>query len=253
MNNKVVSRLLGFIILLSIFAFNFSFHNANGVLEPTGVESSSNPLPLISLKPVEYTTRVGESFTIDVNITNVEDLGCFEFKLGYNTTLLDATYVKETSVTSICIHWLPVDENMTFHPDGPLTIDETTGRVWVGALFPGGQEFTGNGTLVRISFTATGVGNCTLNLYDTGLGDQLGNPIDHTTLDSSITVRANAADVNDDGSVNVLDVKLVKLAYSGFISPPDPEWYRAAALAEPDDAVNILDVKNIKLIYSCVQ
>jgi len=57
-------------------------------------------------------------------------------------------------------------------------------------------------------------------------------------------------DVNGDGKVNVLDVKKVKLAYSGFILPPDPVWYRTAALAEPEDVLNVLDVKKMKQIYS---
>jgi len=57
-------------------------------------------------------------------------------------------------------------------------------------------------------------------------------------------------DVNGDGEVNTLDVKRVKLAYSGLILPPDPDWYRAAALSEPEDILNVLDVKKMKMIYS---
>jgi len=50
-------------------------------------------------------------------------------------------------------------------------------------------------------------------------------------------------DVNRDGEVNILDVKKVKLAYSGLIEEPRADL-------DDNGVVNILDVKKVKLIYS---
>jgi len=150
-------------------------------------------MPVISLNPTESTVQFGDSFTIDVNVTDVTDLGAWEFKLDYDPTILDAVEViYEGRITKNNIYWMPVDAEGVFHPDGPPTIDDTIGRVWVGALFPIGEEFTGSGILLTINFTAIAPGNCTLHLYDTVLGDSMAAPISHRTLDGSVTVDPGA-------------------------------------------------------------
>lgn len=50
-------------------------------------------------------------------------------------------------------------------------------------------------------------------------------------------------DVNGDGMVNILDLKLVKLAYSGWIEEPNAD-------IDGNGVINILDIKLVKLIYS---
>lgn len=52
-----------------------------------------------------------------------------------------------------------------------------------------------------------------------------------------------AGDVDGDGKVDILDVKSVKLAYSGIIVEP-------MADIDGDGEINSLDVKKVKLIYS---
>lgn len=50
-------------------------------------------------------------------------------------------------------------------------------------------------------------------------------------------------DVNGDGECNILDLKRVKLTYSGLIDDPNAD-------VDNNGEVNILDVKKMKLIYS---
>jgi len=203
----------------------------------------SQDSPIISVNPLNSTVQSGASFTIEVNVTNITDLGCWQFMLSYNTTILDAICVSATPCTENNHSWLPVDTEGIFHPDGPPTIDDTIGRVWVAALFPMSQPFTGSGALITINFTAAAPRNCTLHLYNTVLGDHLGEPISHRTLDGSVTVLRSWGDVDGNGRIDILDVKKVKLAYSGIIVEP---------FADLDDngVIDILDVKKIKLIYS---
>jgi len=69
-----------------------------------------------------------------------------------------------------------------------------------------------------------------------------------TSFDFDILVAGSdnlPGDVNCDGTVNILDVKLVKLAYSGLIERPSAD-------VNGDGKVDILDVKLVKSNYCSV-
>ena len=83
---------------------------------------------------------------------------------------------------------VPRDENGTFHWDGPPTIDNTIGRVWVGLFLEPGTFFNGNGTLLIINFTAKQPGNVTLHLYETEIYDKWSDPYMHDTFDGVVQV-----------------------------------------------------------------
>ena len=137
-------------------------------------------LPYFSVNPPEITVpEPGLTFTVNVTINNVTDFGCWEFKLGYNTTLLDALLVSPTEWTENNTDWIPVDAAGIYHPDAPPTIQDDTGLVWVGALVPVflGEGLNGSFPLVTITFNGTTIGNCTLHLYDTKPGDSYGDRI----------------------------------------------------------------------------
>jgi len=152
------------------------------------VSRVSATVTIISLNPMEIpSVEPGEWFTVDVNVTDVTNLKLWEFRLSYNTTLLNATFVSPSPDTIICTNWIPKDGSI-WHPDGPPTIDETNGVVRTGAQFQSGQEFTGNGTFVTINFTATEIGDSFLNFSFTILLDSGYHSIDHDTLDGSVTV-----------------------------------------------------------------
>jgi len=141
-------------------------------------------LPILSLNPMSYEAPApGTSFTIDVNITDITGMGACEFKLGYNTTLLDAVEVIKGPASVNVSSWLPINITGDWSP-----INDTIGQIWVGAIYPWGKEFTGNGTVVTINFTATELGNCTLHFYDTELTDSLGTIINHDINDGEVTV-----------------------------------------------------------------
>jgi hypothetical protein len=144
-------------------------------------------LTIVSLNPMEISgLEPGQKFTIDVNVTDVADMKGFMFMLDYNTTILNATLVSPTAISQDAAFWQPTDENLTFHWDGPPTINDTIGRVWVAAF--GFTTFTGSGTILTINFTATAAGSSTLHLYNTQLLNPYAETIDHTALDGEVTV-----------------------------------------------------------------
>jgi len=68
------------------------------------------------------------------------------------------------------------------------------------------------------------------------------NPDDNEKVDGQVKVGL-WGDVNGDGKIDILDLKLVKLAYSGYIDEP-------MADLDGDGEITILDLKKMKLIYS---
>ena len=153
------------------------------------------PIALVYVDDYEFydeTDLTGIEFNVTVNVADVADLGVWEFKLGYNTTLLDAVEVYPTPITEICTDWLPFDPEIGWNP-----INDAIGQVWCGALFEWGQEFTGSGALVTITFRITLAPprdyappenitySCDLHLYDVSLGDEWGDPITFDTDDGS--------------------------------------------------------------------
>ena len=122
---------------------------------------------------VDVVAHEGNVFAVDVNIANVTDLSAFEFKLGYNTTML---YVLDAVKGSF-----PPESGTT------ITIDEPEGYIWVYGMC---SPADGGGTMATITFNVTYSDDtsCTLHLFATALYDSAMQWIDHVTLDGSVTV-----------------------------------------------------------------
>jgi len=96
--------------------------------------------------------------------------------------------------------------------------------------------FTMNLLVFAANTTFTVKANATvLDGVDTNLGN-------NEKVDGQLKIRF-WGDVNSDDVINILDLKLVKLAYSALIDEPFADL-------DGNCVVNILDVKLMKLIYS---
>jgi len=179
--------------------------------------------------------RVGKLFNITVSVAGVTNLYGFEFKLSYNTTLLNATAATLGP----------------FFPSPPKShvvvdlINNTAGYVWFAAtLLAPEPPRTGTGALATITFNTTygtiypqTVG-CDLHLYETILGDQTSQPIGHDTIDGYYAFVPIQGDINGDGVVNIKDMVIVGAAFGS--KPGDPNWDPCADINN-DGYVNILD------------
>jgi len=110
----------------------------------------------IAVCPQTINLTASDSFTINVNVINVTDLGAYDFKLGYNNTVVVAT---EVGVGD----FFPKTSNVIRRK-----IDSSNGIVWVAVCSPIGSvlEISGNGTLATIRFKAISTGSCVLKLFD---------------------------------------------------------------------------------------
>ena len=132
---------------------------------------SSPASTLLSVEPQTIHGTMGEDVTVNVSISNVADLYGFEFKLGWNASLLDSVsvgegpFLKSGGSNTFFTYYL----NTT---DEHLVVDCTLrGQV------PG---VSGNGTLASFQFLVIQSGTCDLNLYETQLLDSNGTAISHT-------------------------------------------------------------------------
>ena len=147
------------------------------------ITSKTITVYLPELYSMDYTAHsLDEEFLINVVVVNITNLYSFEFKLGYNTTLLDAINVTEGP-------FLKSFGNTS----ATMEIHDPEGYIWISVtlLGPASPAEPRSGILATIKFKVTyatvypeTVG-CSLDLYDTELKDPAGQPIPHTVHDGS--------------------------------------------------------------------
>ncbi len=177
--------------------------------------------------------KIGRIFTVNVATSGVVNLYGFEFKLAYNSTLLDALNITLGSLFSGESYVL---KNF---------IDDAGGYVWFAAtLLAPEMPRIGSGVLATITFNVTystiypQTEECELDLFADTLGDNTGQPILHDTIDGHYTFSPLLGDITGDGTVNILDIAIIAVAYGS--TPIDPNWDPRADL-NGDSLVNILD------------
>jgi hypothetical protein len=153
--------------------------------------------PYLLVTPSVFVAKaLNESFVINVDVSNVQNLRAFEFKLGYNTTLLDVLGVAQG-------HFFPPPPKASIEK---LEINETVGFVWIRVSLCGSEPpVSGSGTLVRIAFgvyfnsTSDEEVCCALSLYDTLLyGDSMATIV-HISMDGLYFFRRVQDDPPSDG------------------------------------------------------
>jgi hypothetical protein len=144
----------------------------------TQLSSATDPLnTFIYVAPlVHVANETGELFDIAINISNVDNLHSVEFRLSYNTSLLDAIEVVQGP-------FLPPPPQSSVM----LEINESVGFVWMNISAVDSEPGrSGNGTLARITFNVTLGSKCSysvLDLQDTSLYDDSMTEISHSSVD----------------------------------------------------------------------
>jgi|GEM_PF-2759003 len=136
-------------------------------------------------------TDPSSPFTVDIEVSNVEDLYGWEFKLYYNRTILSNGAVTEGSfLSSGGTTYFSVVNNTD-------TYNATHGRFWVACTLQGHTAgVTGSGVLATVGFTVDGPGGTTpLALRDTKLvgyvySAQTLIQMNHNTADGQVTISA---------------------------------------------------------------
>ncbi len=117
--------------------------------------------------------KVDDTFTVNVSVADVTDLKGYEFRLRYNTDILDATDVTSSPFLSSSLYCVK------------RVIDDSEGYIWVACMMPlgPGEGVSGSGTLETITFQVKDKGESDIDLYRTVFGDHTGESIPHTVED----------------------------------------------------------------------
>lgn len=222
-------------------------------VEPTtsvGVEQTYGGNPTLTMDPDSVTCRkYNETFAVQINISNPNNTKDFRFEIHYNATLLDV-----------------VDVSWTAWGTGTYTTDEVNGNL---TGYTEGNIISGNATLVTIIFNATyrhiwKLEN-TVPGWKNNLTDSIyiqranlsyeGNPdLSYVRGGSQnqIDVGPESAyifcpiqgDVNNDGTVNIYDIRTLAAFYNVRIGEPD--WSMASAYDLNGD--NIIDIFDLVIV-----
>lgn len=192
-----------------------------------GYVVQQEPTTTLYIDPASVYVLIDQEFTVNVSVSNVMDLFAFDFKIGYNTSLLDCMQVTLGEFFS--------NSYITIKTE----INDAIGRLWVvGSLTSASPSTNGNMTLVALRFRCTGLGVSDLDLYDTLLLDRSAQPISPPPY---------IGDVNGDLRVNIFDVVLVAVVYGTELGDPD---YNATRDLNSDGFIDLFDMATVTINFA---
>jgi len=153
---------------------------------------------VVSVEPATVDiAAVGQTQTVDINITNVANMYAYEIKIWYLNSIVNTTTANVTRPTG---HFMePIEDPLNYYATpwkANNTQNATNGMIWVvyTLLLPEVAR-NGSGILLRINFTGVQVGSTPIVLacYP-GFGgpviisDDTATPITHTVSNGTINV-----------------------------------------------------------------
>jgi len=144
------------------------------------VRSKPAGVAVVFVNPQSSSAALGQDFVVNINISNVADLYGWEFKLGWNYTILhlqnvtEGSFLRNTGATFF---------THSLNSTGPHIVVDCT-RL---ADLP---EASGSGTLSTVTFHVQQSGSCDLNLYDPVLINSFEQSMDCTVEGGHFTEAA---------------------------------------------------------------
>ena len=152
---------------------------------------------VVSIEPSTVDiSAVGQTQTVDVNITGVTNMYAYEIKVWYLSAIVNTTAGNVVRPTG---HFLePVDPDKLFTAAWSVNnaFNATDGRIYASiTLLAPEVARSGNGILFRINFTGVAVGSSSIVLANypgsagpVKLSDDTATPITHTVSNGTINV-----------------------------------------------------------------
>ncbi len=142
----------------------------------------ASAVPMLSISPMSQTVQPGQSFSLDVSITDILDLYAFQFDLAFDPAILAAGSITEGS-------FLPTGGATFFIPGA---IDNTGGTITFTAdtLLSPIPGVNGDGTIAIVSFQALALGSSAITLSNVILLDSQSAEITASLTDGTVNVTA---------------------------------------------------------------
>jgi hypothetical protein len=150
---------------------------------------SSSPLwaESLTVEPLSQNVLLGDTVSVDIDVSGATDLYGWQFSLGYDGTILSLLSVSAGSLlgTGGSTFW--------YAPDTSTSGEIISGTETLLGSVPG---VDGSGTLLSLNFNTIAVGTSPVNIYvndaDPGLPTEMlnssGNPISFSSTNGGITV-----------------------------------------------------------------
>lgn len=195
-----------------------------------------SPRFVLSTEATEF--EIEDTFTLELRVENMENLGGWQADLVFNPAVLNAVEVSEGD-------FLQESDEQTYFDAG--TIQNSTGKITgLQALKLSGGSVDGNGVLCVVTFTVVGTGESLLTLENFEAGTVRGSPVPSISPELRIVVEGDepempAWDVNMDGQTDVTDILLVAASIILQQTPAD----NPRADVNSDGVIDQADVKII--------
>jgi hypothetical protein len=163
MNRKIIIIISILIVIAIILAFLFI--------------NKTTSLATVYVDPQTTEKVVGQNFTVNISVSDIANLYGWEFKLGWNLTILDLVNVTEGAFLK---SGRPTFFTYRLNVTGSYVLIDCT-------LLGNVTGASGNGVLASIEFHVKESGTCDLSLYDTKLEDPSEEMLTHTTNGGRLT------------------------------------------------------------------
>ena len=184
---------LFFILLMPIVTAQVSLTKSMTVHVDSGDPTT------VAINPTDSYAAIGGTFTVNVNVTNVDKLTGWQFTVYFLKSILNCTNVTEGS-------FLKTAGSTYFGDIISNNYNGTYGRVVAyDTLLGTTGGVNGSGVLASITFKALSLGDSPLHLADTKLGDENipPQPINHSTMDGTAHVQGFSLTVSTIGNGTV--------------------------------------------------
>ena len=191
-----------------------------------GITAMSYGQAVVSIDPAEVASpAAGGTLSVNIKITNGTGVAGYNVTVGFDTSALQYVELK----------------NATYLPTGAFAAPaQVSGnRVTLAATSLSGAASATSGTLATLTFKVVTAKASTIELVEVILSDSAANPLAVTKRNGEVVVRASLpTDLNNDGTVNVLDLTLVARDLGKAGGSP-------AGDVTGDGAVNVLDLVRV--------
>jgi len=144
------------------------------ILAPIQFAQSQNSNTAVSVAPAENSVRVGETLTVNITISNVQNLYGIDLTLDWNSSVLQI--IKNETILGVelrpggVLHGSHISYDINSYAPGDVIITQDTASQQTGEFHlvatssSPSPSFNGSGIVAVLTFNVTSVGHSTLNL-----------------------------------------------------------------------------------------
>jgi hypothetical protein len=209
---------------------------ASGPTAVPTVAPTATPGPgsvTVFISPSSQTVNQGGTVTVEIHMNTTSDMGAFGFTVTYPSNLLTFGSIAE----------IASGLNLTNNTG-------TAGQIVTAGFNANGIAGGSDVALIRITFTASSsaTGSGAIGLTVNTFADSSGTTLSTTANGGTVSVQqgANLGDVNDDGSVTIVDALLIAQYFVGL----DPAGFiQANADVNCSGSIDIVDALVVAQYY----